>query len=303
MTGNPSCPISFEAAVSRRLDMYLMVDSNITVAATGIWEVMTDGIGRFVSDPRSKGTGVGIRYFGNSCDAKEYAVPSVEVADLPNNAIAIINSTRARRWSASPMLPALEGAIMHQKDRAKDFPDAKQVVALVSDGVSQDFTCLYSTQSLAEAARDGLIGVPSIETHVIAVGVNTTVSQPLDDLIARLGAFNAIADAGGTGQAVTTDITGDAAAFGEALQRLRRNALPCEFEAPSGAALGTFGVARFPIAQELPYVPNERSCGTRQGWYFAAESAPTPVTLCQATCDWLREAEDHEIGLLRGCMD
>jgi hypothetical protein len=303
MMGDAACPISFEAPVRRRLDMYLMVDSNITVSATGVWEVMADGIGRFVSDPRSRGTGVGIRYFGNSCDLKEYSVPSVEVAALPNNATPIIISTRARRWSASPMLPALEGAIMHQKDRSKAFPEAKQVVALVSDGVSQDFTCLYSTQSLAEAARDALISVPSVETHVIAVGVNTTVSQPLDDLIARLGAFNAIADAGGSGQAVTTDITGDAIAFGEALQRLRRNASPCEFAAPNGAALGTFGVARGPVAQELKYVPNERSCGSQQAWYYAAESLPTPVTLCPATCQWLRDADDHEIGLFRGCMN
>lgn len=298
---NPACPVNFEAAERRRLDMYLMVDSNITVAATGIWEVMTDGIGRFVNDPRSKGTGVGIRYFGNTCDASEYAEPSVDVDLLPKNATAIISSTRERRWSASPMLPALEGAVMHQKSRARTYPDAKQVVALVSDGFSQDFTCLYSTQSLAEAARDGLAGIPSVETHVIAVGVNTTVSQPLDELIQRLGAFNAIADAGGSGQAVTTDITGDAAAFGEALQRLRRNALPCEFEAPSGVPLGGFGVARFPIFQELPYVPNERSCAGQQGWYYAIESSPTPVTMCPVTCDWLREAEDHEIGLLRGC--
>jgi len=298
-----ACPLSFEPAVRRRLDMYLMVDSNVTVSATGVWEVMADGIGRFVSDPRSRGTGVGIRYFGNSCEARDYSDPSVEVAALPNNATPIIISTRARRWSASPMLPALQGAIMHQKGRSKDFPEAKQVVALVSDGVSQDFTCFYSTQSLAEAARDALIDVPSVETHVIAVGVNTNVSQPLDDLIARLGAFNAIADAGGSGQAVTTDITGDAAAFGEALQRLRRNALPCEYAAPSGAALGTYGVARYPIAEELRYVANEGSCGNQLAWYYATESLPTPVTMCPATCQWLREADDHQIVLFRTCMN
>jgi hypothetical protein len=298
--GNPRCTVTL--AKRRRLDMYLMVDSNITVAATGVWEVMTDGIGRFVSDPRSRGTGVGIRYFGNTCDAKDYAVPSVGVDVLPKNAIAIINSTRARRWTASPMLAALGGGISYLRERSMLHPEAKQVLALVSDGFAQDFTCLYSTQALAEAARNGLIETPSIETHVIAVGVNTTVSQPLNDLIERLGAFNVIADAGGSGQAVTTDITGDSAGFGEALQRVRRNALPCEFEPPSGVALGNFGVARFPIASELPLVANESSCGDKQGWFYAVESLPTAVTLCPSTCSWLRDADDHAIGLMTDCV-
>jgi hypothetical protein len=288
-------------AQRRRLDMYLMVDSNITVSATGVWEVMTDGITRFVGDQRSSGTGVGIRYFGYTCDPGEYAQPTVDVDVLPKNASAIIASTRARRWSASPMLPALQGAITFDRTRARLHPEAKQVVALVSDGFAQDFTCPYSTQQLADAAHDGVIGFPSIETHVIAVGVNTTVSQPLDQLIEFLGAFNAIADAGGSGQAVTTEITGDAAGFSEALQRVRRNAMPCEFAAPNAVALGDFGVARFPIATELPRVTNERGCDSQQGWYYAIESSPTPVTLCPATCDWLREADDHAIGLLTGC--
>jgi hypothetical protein len=302
-SGSPNRPnCNVREATPRRLDMYLMVDSNVTVSATPVWEVMTDGISRFVVDPRSTGTGVGIRYFGNTCDSAEYAQPSVAVDVLPKNASAIILSTRARRWSASPMLPALEGAIQYQRARARLHPEAKQAVVLVSDGFTQDFTCQYSTQSLAEAARDGVVELPSVETHVVAVGVNTNVSQPLDSLIQWLGSFNAIAAAGGSGTAVTTDITGDAASFSEALQRVRRNAMPCEFEAPAGAMLGEFGVARFPNpAEELPLVANERSCGNGQGWYYASESAPTPVTLCKATCDWLRESDEHAIGLLLDC--
>lgn len=304
--GGPSqtgCGVNYDVAERRRLDMYLMVDSNVTVSATGVWEVMTDGISRFVNDPRSKGTGVGIRYFGNTCVATDYDTPDVEIDLLPKNANAIVTSTRARRWSASPMLYALEGALIHQKDRAQKYPQVKQVVALVSDGFSQDLTCIYSTQALADSAQGGFMVPPSVETHVIAVGVNTTVSQPLDDLIERLGAFNAIADAGGSGQAVTTSITGNSAEFADALQRVRRNALPCEYEAPTGAALGTFGVTRIPLADQLPYFANENACGSKQGWYFAAESQPTPVTMCPATCEWLREADDHQIGLLRGCME
>jgi hypothetical protein len=301
--GGTMCKVLPVVAERRRLDMYLMVDSNITVAASGVWEVMTDGITGFVQDRRSSGTGVGIRYFGNTCVPRDYAQPSVEIDLLPANASDIVLSTRTRRWSASPMLPALDGAIMHQKERGRLHPDWKQVVVLVSDGFTGDFQCLYTTQGLAESARDALVGNPSVETHVIGVGVTTNVIQPLDQLIERLGAFNAIADAGGSVEAVTTDITGNATQFSEALQRVRRKAAPCEYRTPTGLTTTGYGLARYPLATELPRVSNERSCADQQGWYYAVESLPTPVTLCPATCDWLAGSDLNKIGMFTGCDD
>jgi hypothetical protein len=198
------------------------------------------------------------------------------------------------------MLPALVGGLSHQKMRARMHPEWKQIVVLVSDGFTQDITCLYSTQDLAEAARDGFNNDPPIETHVVGVGV-TTSNQPLDEIITRLGAFNAIASAGGSVEAITTGIGDDAAAFSEALQRVRRNAMPCEFSEPAGVATSQFRVARYPNADELRKVGNVDDCRGKQGWFYAIESAPTPVTLCPATCEWLRETEDHKIGLLLSC--
>jgi hypothetical protein len=300
-TGEPmSCSVT--PAERRRLDMYLMLDSNITLPATGVWEQMTAGLESFVNDPRSRGTGVGIRFFGLTCTASDYALPTIDVDILPQNAAPIVASIRTRPpWSASPMLPALEGGIDHQRRRARLHPEWKQVLVLVSDGFTQDITCLYTTQNLADSASDGYNGFPSVETHVIGVGVTTSVSQPLDELITRLGAFNTIADAGGSHQAITTAIGDDSAAFSEALQRVRRNASPCEYRAPAGVATSEFRVARFPNGEELQRFANERSCGDAQGWFYAIESLPTPVTLCPATCDWMRQADERQIGIVLGC--
>ncbi|HKP62445.1 MAG TPA: vWA domain-containing protein [Polyangiales bacterium] len=304
MPGSTTAPATCRVveAERRRLDMYIMLDSNITLPATGVWEKMTEGLGSFVNDYRSRGTGVGVRFFGLTCTASDYDTPTVEVDVLPKNAEAITDSIRSRPpWSASPMLPALQGGITHQQRRAVKNPEAKQIVVLVSDGFTQDITCLYSTQNLADAASNGYNDDPSIETHVVGVGVTTQLSQPLDELITRLGAFNTIADAGGSRQAITTAIGDDATAFSEALQRVRRNAAPCEFNEPAGVATSEFGVARFPLAQELQRYRNRTDCGNKQGWYYAVESLPTPVTMCPATCTWLREADERQIGILLSC--
>lgn len=297
-----SCTPMVLTAERRRLDMYIMLDSNITLPATGVWEKMTAGLGMFVSDSQSNGTGVGIRYFGLTCDAVDYANPSVDVDILPQNASAIMDSIRNRPpWSASPMLPALEGGVMHQRARARRYPEWKEIVVLVSDGFTQDVTCPYTTPDLADAAKEGLVGFPSIETYVIGLGATTSINQQFDELLTRLGAFNQIASAGGSTSAITTGITDGAPAFNAALQRVRRNALPCEYRAPAGVATSEFGVARFPARDVLTRFKNESDCGDSQGWYYAIESLPTPVTMCPATCEWLRESDERQVGIWMGC--
>jgi hypothetical protein len=301
-TDPSTCEVQVVPAQRRRLDMYIMLDSNITLPATGVWEKMTEGLETFVSDQRSRGTGVGIRYFGLTCTASDYASPTIDVDLLPRNRLPIVASVRTRQpWSASPMLPALRGGIDHQQTRAREHPAWKQIVVLVSDGFTQDITCLYSTQDLAEAARDGFDSEPPIETHVVGVGVTTDLSQPFDEFITRLGAFNAIAEAGGSGQAITTSIGDDAAAFSDALQEVRRNAMPCEFEHPPGVATSQLGVARYPNRDQLRLYSNKDACGSAPGWYYALESAPTPITLCPASCRWLRESDANQIALVLSC--
>ena len=83
------------------------------------------------------------------------------------------------------MLAALKGGLTHQRVRARNHPDWKQVVVLVSDGFTQDVTCLYSTQDLADEASNGYQGFPSIETHVIGVGVTTSFNDQLDEFLTR----------------------------------------------------------------------------------------------------------------------
>jgi hypothetical protein len=182
------------------LDMYVMMDSNITLAV-GLWDLTAQGLRMFADDPRSNGLNVGVRYYGTECNASAYEMETVPIDVLPNNAPAIDSSTMQLPLRASQMLPALSGAISHQKKRAPLHPGAKQIVVLITDGITQDFNIVcppYGVPDLTAAARAGFDNAPSIETYLLTL--STTV--PGADLAARFGMLDQVAAAGGTGSAI-----------------------------------------------------------------------------------------------------
>lgn len=298
---NPnSCTDGVISPERRRLDMYILMDSNITLPGIGLWELVTSGLNMFVQTAPPSPTGIGIRYFGRECDPAAYEVADVDVDLLPDNAEAISRSTALRRFTASPMLPALQGGINYAQARAIEYPDWKQVVVLVSDGFTQDFTCPYTPDDLQSAAAEGYFGSPAVETHVVGVGARVNV-EGLDEFVERFGAFNDIARAGGSEMSTQVERTDDPAAFTEALQSVRRRAQPCEFRAPEGVPIDQFGVWRYSLADEVPRVANAERCRDAQGWYYDRRAAPFAVSLCPQTCGWLRESEEHELRYLLGC--
>jgi hypothetical protein len=298
---NPnSCTDGIISPERRRLDMYILMDSNITLPGIGLWELVTSGLNMFVESSIPSATGVGIRYFGLECDPAAYEEADVDVELLSENAAAISRSTALRRFTASPMLPALQGGINYARARAIEYPDWKQVVVLVSDGFTQDFMCPYTPDDLQAAAADGYFGLPAVETHVVGVGARVNV-EGLDEFVARFGAFNDIARAGGSEVSTQVERTDDPAAFMEALLSVRRRAQPCEFRAPEGVPIDQFGVWRYSLADEVPRVANAERCRDAQGWYYDRRAAPFAVSLCPQTCGWLRESDEHELRYLLGC--
>jgi hypothetical protein len=232
---DPSClPTTSLPATKKRLDMYLVMDANVTLPYTGLWEFTTAGLRAFVMDPRSAGIGVGLRFFGLECDPDAYDLhPTVEVDLLPNNANAIAAATTApTNFNTSPMAPALQGGINHQQRRATAHPDWKQVVVLLSDGVTEDISCVYTAQDLESEAASGFIGPPSIETYVLGYGFPAT-PMIANDIIARFSPLDSIASSGGTAQAITVSSSGDPAMMNEALHQIRRTAHPCTWCRPN----------------------------------------------------------------------
>jgi hypothetical protein len=293
-------PTTSMRAELRRLDMYIVMDANITLPFTGLWEFATTGLRLFATDPRSQRTGVGLRFFGLECDPTAYDKAQVEVDVLSNNASAIVEATKMRlSFNASPMGPALEGGIMHQSKRAKRLPDTKQIVVLLTDGFTQDITCFYSEQRVEMVADNGFVGPPAIETHVIGFGLPATPSSVANDILARFLPLDAIATQGGGGKALTLQVNDDPALMNEALQTVRRTAQPCEYLVPAGADRTKLSLGLVP-GGELPRVDDASVCGGREGWYYDAASQ-NHIVLCPMSCQPMQRGDSQTAQLLLGC--
>lgn len=290
-------------AERKRLDMYIVVDANITVQYTGLKEFLLSGLRSFVIDPASEGIGVGLRFFGDQCDAEPYdKEPTVEVGTLPNNRQALVDALNATRvnYNSSPMAPALQGGIDHQEHRAAADPDSKQVVVLATDGFTQDFTCAYSSRDLETIAASGMSATPKIETYIVGFGAPPNTMIPIaDDVLARFSPLDSIASAGGTGSAITIRYGDDPTPLYEALVSVRRTAQPCEFTLPQSIDTAKLNVFLLPTGQ-LVRVNDKSDCGTERGFYLSPSDSPTSILMCPSSCSVL-QTQDDTVWLIEGC--
>jgi hypothetical protein len=286
------------AAERKRLDLYFMIDNNITLPGPLPWTGLVQGAIRYVEDPRATGTGVGIDYFGLECTEGAYASPTVPVDLLPGNAPQLTSSLMVSLLTGllntSPMLPALGGAVRHAASLSSSF-GWKAAVVLVSDGYTSFAGCPSAPVNVVQKASDGFRGSPSVETYVVAAvsAFTGNVSpdpqvDPLDD----------IARAGGTGKARRVDMTAEAqlipldrSAFADTLVAIQREAEPCDYRVPTNMQPGT-GYAPLAIGDTnpstiaLPQRANAAACADAVGYYFAPNGAAPPAwaVLCPTTC-------------------
>jgi hypothetical protein len=83
-----ACASEMVTAQSVPLDIYVMLDQSLSMADASKWTSVTTALASFVSQPNLDGMSVGLGYFavpgvlGDSCNASDYATPSVEIAPL-----------------------------------------------------------------------------------------------------------------------------------------------------------------------------------------------------------------------------
>jgi hypothetical protein len=307
--GVPSIPtpgcMGAIAATHRALDLYLMVDTNISLPVTGAWNNVRSGLARYVDDSCAAGVGVGVRYFGVDCNAMGYATPTTPVAQLPQNADAIKQQTPITPFNLSPTVPALEGALIYSRSRAATYPDSKQAVVLVSDGFV-DFYCQDAT-GIQAALTGNASASPSIPIYVLALDVPSLANIPalsaLLDPITRFNPLDTIAKMGNTGTARRIDLQASAATFAKAMVDIQHDAQPCDYSVPdavrvdpSSMVLAVNDAAGGQTA--LPLSPGASACGA--GYYFGKPSNPAWATLCPATCADVK-ARCADLAWVTGC--
>ncbi len=125
----------------------------------------------------------------------------------------------------------------------------------------------------------------------------------------ELSSLNALASAGGTGQAFIVDINKDVAQqFALALGQIQSKALACEYLIPQPMA-GALDYEQVNVsytpsggkAKVLGQVAGAASCKDAGGWYYAPAKSPKKIVMCPATCAILKADTSGEVDILLGC--
>jgi hypothetical protein len=301
-SGN-SCATTQKKAEKIPVDMVIGLDTSFSMDFDSKWPNVRDALKSFVNNPAYSDLGVGLQFFPirKQCSVADYQVPVVPLALRAEVAGPIGAALDAQQMAGgTPMVPLLQGLTNYLVANAK--PGRKPIIVLTSDGVPDQpaDTCqgppVPNTLDNAVAVADqALKGTPSIATFVIGVG-------------GELGALNAIAVAGGTNAATLVDVGGNAqAALLAALDGIRRQAIPCDYEIPAGTidTKATNVTYNSPSgSRNLVYTTNEDGCSRAangEGWYFDNEGAPKRVVLCKTFCEVVKTDDLGSVDLVFGC--
>jgi hypothetical protein len=187
----------------------------------------------------------------------------------------------------------MQGAVQHARGWSNQHPDVKPVILLVTDGLPDD--CGSTVDGVVQAVQDGFAGSPSIQTFVIGIGID-------------LNALNAFAQAGGSGEAFLVQ-PGAAQELVTALNKIRGQALPCDYALPDGD-----GVTVDPELVNLRHTPAGGAAATTVGWvasatdcdpelggwYYDNPNDPQRLVVCDNRCDQLKN-DGGEVQVLLGC--
>ena len=305
-SGGLGCATSSKKADKVPVDMVIGLDTSFSMDFYEKWPNVRDALKVFVNDVPPTDLQVGLQFFPirKQCSVPDYANPAVPLTPLAQAAPPITAALDAQQMAGgTPMVPLLQGLTQYLVSAAK--PERKQIIVLTTDGIPDlpADTCAGGSfpntlDNAVIAAANALKGSPSIPTFVIGVG-------------SELTALNAVAQAGGTGQATLIDVGGNVQqSLFSALSAIRREAIPCDFTIPNGTALdpGSTNVTYKPGGSTTPaalaYVGGETTCDQApgsQGWYFDDANNPKKVILCNALCQIVKQDDLGEVDLVFGC--
>jgi hypothetical protein len=290
---------TYTAKPKAKLDIYMVFDDSgsMLLLPPFAWDPAKAATKAFLNDAASAGIGVGLKFFGSECDPNFYATPEVPIADLPAQAATVASTLDARAPFANTMTePALKGALAHQRQWLQTHPDSKAIILLITDGEPDNECGGLPIGDGSAVAAEAFGGSPSIPVYVLGLG--------------NLSNINAIAQAGGTGQAFVVDPNANSGqAVVDAFNQIRTDAqpLPCEFTIPEGGdqTPNLVNLAHTPdgaaSSETVANVGDAAGCANNGGlgWYYDDPSAPKTILTCEATCGQLSGGGAVEVAL--GC--
>ena len=316
------------------IDLYLMWDQSgsmdcPTTSGTGgasgtgatRWDAVKAPLSTWVqsvaADPPFN---VGIGYFGvpsadpffpdpTECNASSYEKPDVEIAPLPQNAMAIVSSLNAHMPSTdTPTKAALQGALNHATAWKTSHPNEVVAVVLVTDGIPN---ACGSVQDVSTTAATGWNNGAGVRTFVIGVTSSGTMCRS-DPNPPSATDLDSIAMAGGTGKALIVDVSQDAAKqLTDELNMIRQSItmtttmtevetsmLACEYTLPSMPMDPTNKIVFDKDKVNVDFTSNHGVKGSvyrvdsldkcastnALAWYYDSNDMPTKILMCPNAC-------------------
>lgn len=315
---NAACVTSTKNATLPAVNLIMMYDKSGSMGdpleggdPNVKWIPVNTGMKAFFADPLSAGYNASLQFFPAPGDLDatcnfSYANAKVPLTSLSKSAPLISALDAAEPQGGTPTLPALTGAIAYAQKIAGQNPDEKTVVVLVTDGepglqINGQFQagCTNNDiQHVAEMAKAGVTGAPSIPTYVIGVGPS------LDNL-------NQVASAGGTGKAFMISVanpTQTKTDLQKALEAIRGQVkIGCDFGIPAPPTGETIDKDRVNVGytdgagKESPLVYSG-DCATGAGWRYDNVTNPTRIELCPTTCSAGQSDPNGKLTIAFGCI-
>lgn len=310
-----ACATSTTQANLTPVDLFLLFDRSASMAYKSKWAAATAALTSFFQSSSSAGLRVALRFFPEdgcdnvSCNAGPCGQPLVPLgmllassapADAQEQALVSVSSSKKPApneimgGGGTPLAPALGGAEAWATTYHAQQPGDRVAVVLVSDGEVNG--CDESLSSLTKIVGAG---------HT--AGVDTFAIGLAGYFEAQM---NAIAQAGGTGQAFFIGKTDVELDLLTALQTIQQKQVSCDLPVPQGSP----GKPVDPTLVNVDYTPgggaaallgqvsDAAACGAAGGWYYNTPAAPTQITLCPTTCATIQADPTAKIDIILGCQ-
>lgn len=307
----PQCADDVIPTERRRLNMYLLIDTNFLVTTGGEWDKVQQGILDYSRREEAEGTGLGLRLIDPDallanipilsniigwatntpvCAPATYSNASDAVAEapLPTHVAQLTSElTNVTASVTTPLGPALEGALALTFSWKNQRPDEEQVLVLLSDAFL-DFSCGTTAEELAASAAYG-VNSYGIRSYMIEL-LNPVPLLPDQIAGGTLIPLDPVAAAGGTGRARSFNLGGeDASVLADRLLEIQRDAEVCEYALPADHAWDEAllavdtGVGPGPLAR----LSDASECGVNGGAYVRyvdPTNGTTWARACPTSC-------------------
>lgn len=306
------------------------------------WTPVRQATTAFFESSDSAGISASMAFFpteDDECSAENYETPNVGMTALPSEDFStafdgyeaeVGSPLEGGDWrGGTPTLHAFLGTSAYIGTFRAASPEAEVAVVLVTDGLPQGCDDEDDEVSAVSAEVAALYdGGAGIRTYVIGIenpavppatlptidgwddfGCGTNDEEPCTPPD-TLEALHEVAEAGGTTAAFlidTGDPTATQAAFRQAIDAIRSQAISCELGIPPNPSGGTFDPNKIDVTYTAAGATTRFNfdplCEAEGSWHYDNAADPSAIVLCENACTLVQSLPGAQLDVAFLCED